>query len=116
MKFLADENVESPIVAGLRAAGHDVLYITEVGGSPSDGEVINIAYREERILLTNDKGFGERVFRNKESVAGVILLRFKKEDALLKNQVMLKIVERFGQRLIGMFTVVSERRVRMRKI
>lgn len=116
MKFLADENIESPIVSGLRAAGHDVLYIIEVGGSPSDGEVIKLANREKRILLTNDKGFGERVFRNRETVAGVVLLRFKKDDALLKARIMQMLVERFDQQLVGMFTVVNERRVRMKKI
>jgi len=29
MKFLADKNVEKPIVDMLRAHGHDVLFITE---------------------------------------------------------------------------------------
>jgi Domain of unknown function (DUF5615) len=39
MEFLADENVEAPIVAALRNAGHDVLYIIDVGGSPSDNQI-----------------------------------------------------------------------------
>lgn len=30
MKFLADENVEKPIVDMLRNGGHDVLYIPEI--------------------------------------------------------------------------------------
>ena len=60
MEFLADENLEAPIVAALRAAGHNVLYIIERGGSPTDDEVIDLANGERRILLTNDKGFGEK--------------------------------------------------------
>jgi predicted nuclease of predicted toxin-antitoxin system len=116
MKFLADENVEAPIVAGLRGAGHDVLYIIEVGGSPSDDKVIDLAYREQRILITNDKGFGEKVFHNKQPVTGVILLRFKKEDAILKSQVLLKAVQQFGHQLIGMFMIVTEGRVRMTRL
>jgi predicted nuclease of predicted toxin-antitoxin system len=116
MKFLADENVEAPIVAELRAAGHDVLYIIELGGSPLDDEVIDLANGEQRILLTNDKGFGEKVFRHKRVLPGIVLLRFNQEDALLKAQVLSKVVQQFGHQLAGMFTVVTQRRVRMRRL
>ena len=114
MQFLADENIEAPIVAALRAAGYEVLYIVEVGGSPIDDEVIDIAERERSILLTNDKGFGEKVFRSKRTLPGVVLLRFDKEDALLKAQILVRMIQQFGSQLTGMFTVVTHRRVRMR--
>jgi len=116
MEFLADENVEAPIVAELRAAGHDVLYICEVGGSPSDDQVIELADMEQRILLTNDKGFGEKVFRSQRRVPGVVLLRFKDDDALSKARVLSKVIQQFGHQLAGMFTVVTQTRVRMRKL
>lgn len=116
MEFLADENIEAPIVAELRTTGHDVLYVMEFGGSPSDDEVIDLANRQQRILLTNDKGFGEKVFCSKSILPGIILLRVHKEDALLKAQVLSKVVQQFGHQLVGMFTVVTQKRVRMRRV
>jgi predicted nuclease of predicted toxin-antitoxin system len=115
MRFLADENSEAPVVAELRVAGHDVLYIIELGGSPTDDQVTDLANAEQRILLTNDKGFGEKVFRSQRTLPGVVLLRFKQDDALLKAQVLLKVVQQVGHQLVGMFTVVTQKRVRMRK-
>jgi predicted nuclease of predicted toxin-antitoxin system len=116
MGFLADENVEAPIVAELRAIGHDVLYIIELGGSPSDDEIIKLANTERRILLTNDKGFGEKVFRSGRLLPGLVLLRFKNDDALLKAQTLSRVVQQFSHQLVGMFTVVTQTRVRMRKL
>ena len=116
MEFLADENVEAPIVASLRVSDHDVLYIIEVGGSPTDDEVLDLTNCTQRILLTNDKGFGEKVFRYGRRVPGVILLRFAEEDALVKAQVLSKVIHQFGQQLVGMFTVVTQTRVRMRRL
>ena len=40
MKFLADENVDKPIVERLRKDGHVVLYVIEMEPSISDDEVI----------------------------------------------------------------------------
>jgi predicted nuclease of predicted toxin-antitoxin system len=116
MECLADENVEAPIVAALRHAGHDVLYIIDLGGSPSDNQIIDLACSTGRILLTNDKGFGEQVFRRQRTLPGVVLLRFRDEDALVKAQVLSKVMQQFGHQLTGMFTVVTLRRVRMRAL
>jgi hypothetical protein len=64
--------------------------------------------------LTNDKGFGAQVFRNQHTLPGVVLLRCKDEDALVKAQGLSKGVQQFGHQLAGMFTVVTQRRVHMR--
>jgi len=62
MKFLADENVEKQIVDWLRKNGFDVLFVTEFAKSATDDELLEKAKRDSRILLTNDKDFGELVF------------------------------------------------------
>lgn len=58
MRFLADESCDLAIVRALRAAGHDVLGVAEVSQGADDELVIDLAVREERILLTEDKDFG----------------------------------------------------------
>jgi len=73
--WLADECVSASLVRELRSAGHDVLYIAEFAASLSDVEVMALASREGRLLLTADKDFGELVFRRSQVVPGLTLLR-----------------------------------------
>jgi hypothetical protein len=76
MRFLADENFPGAAVTALGAAGHDVVWVGAVVAGASDPDVLAWAAREERILLTFDKDFGELA---KGSAlppgCGVILLR-----------------------------------------
>jgi Domain of unknown function (DUF5615) len=59
MRFLANENFPGAAVAALIAAGHDVAWIRNAGPGISDPEVLAWPIRDERILLTFDKDFGE---------------------------------------------------------
>lgn len=116
MKFLADENIERAVVKALRKSGHDVAYVAEDGGSSPDDEVLERARREHRILLTNDKDFGELVFLQRRLTTGVLLLRLEEERARVKAQTVDRAVRRLGRRLRGRFTVVGDERVRSRKL
>lgn len=76
MKFLADQDVYQPTVNFLRAIGHDVVCVREIGmARASDEEILKQAHREQRILLTRDKDFGALVFLRMQEHSGVILLR-----------------------------------------
>ena len=63
MKFLADECCDASLVSALRADGHDVLYVLETFPGTSDDAILDRAFAEHRILLTEDKDFGELVYR-----------------------------------------------------
>jgi len=81
MKVLADESVEGRIVEFLRDQGHDVLYVTETAPGTPDPQVLEMANREQRILVTNDKDFGELTFMRGEVSAGIVLVRTQSESA-----------------------------------
>ena len=84
MKFLFDESVELRLSHSLKAQGHDVkTIITDYASSIEDAEVLKIAWSEQRILITNDKDFGELVFLYHHPHTGVILLRLKRENGYL---------------------------------
>jgi predicted nuclease of predicted toxin-antitoxin system len=74
MKLIADENVSRILVDDLRSHGHDIIWMKLRNPGAPDEEVIRIAAEEGRVLITSDKGFGDRVVRRGVSV-GVILLR-----------------------------------------
>lgn len=65
MQLFADENIAAQIVHQLRELGHDVLYPPETQLHADDDVWLEKARREERILITVDKDFGELVFRKK---------------------------------------------------
>jgi predicted nuclease of predicted toxin-antitoxin system len=76
MRFLADESCDFILVRELRAAGHDVLAVSEITPRAEDSEVIDLALRGKRILLTEDKDFGQLVYAHGQETLGVIFLRF----------------------------------------
>jgi predicted nuclease of predicted toxin-antitoxin system len=59
MRFLANENFPGSAVAALKAGGHDVVWVRIAAPGAADREVLTWAAREERVLLTFDKDFGE---------------------------------------------------------
>ena len=82
LTFLADESLEYRLVLFLRDLGYDIFSISEDSPSISDEEVLAKAYAEKRIVLTNDKDFGDLIFLNKLSHKGVVLFRLKADSAL----------------------------------
>src|SRR5438067_13825995 len=101
MRWLADECVDAGLVARLRDTGHDVHYVAEVAGGASDTEVLQRAQAEARLLLTEDKGFGDLVFRSEMAVPGVVLLRLDPEKHLLKWERLQAAIATSGDSLLG---------------
>jgi len=76
IKFLADENVPIEAVKALKRKGLDIVSIIEFLTALNDKEVLDLANRENRILINFDKYFGELVVKEKVRIKGLILLRF----------------------------------------
>jgi predicted nuclease of predicted toxin-antitoxin system len=72
MKLVADESVDRQIVERLRHEGHDTTYVAELSPSITDEQVLLEANNRKAILLTEDKDFGELVYRLGRVHAGVV--------------------------------------------
>ena len=116
MKFLADECCDSGIVASLRAGGHDVAYVLERQAGVSDEEVLLNAFVEGRILLTEDKDFGELVYRLKKPAYGIILIRIDVRERYEKWPCLEALIAKHGERLPGHFVVVDLNKYRFRPL
>lgn len=116
MRWLADECVHSDVVRDLRLAGHDVRYAAEVFRQAADSDLADEAHRDGRILLTEDKDFGELAFQKLRAVPGIVLLRFPQERRFLKSPCLLDAIARYGLVLGDSFTVIQEKRTRRRPI
>jgi predicted nuclease of predicted toxin-antitoxin system len=116
VRWLADECVAAPLVSALRSDGHDVLYVAEVAAGLSDSDVVALALREHRLLLTEDKDFGDLVFRREHAIPGVVLLRIGPENTALKPIRLAAAIERYGEGLFGRYMVIEEGRFRSRRL
>ena len=78
MRLVADEivNCDFSVVVDLRLAGYDVVSITEQMPGADDETVIDFACSERRLLITEDKDFGQLVFAAAKQNSGVILIRY----------------------------------------
>ena len=116
MKFFIDESVEKPIVDWLRDQKYDVIYVAESSPAITDEEVIKIANNESRILITNDKDFGELNFRQGRISQGILLIRAVNEESSNKLRIVKEVLEKAKNKLEGNFMVINEVGIRIRKI
>jgi hypothetical protein len=75
-RFPADESCDFAAVRALCAANFDVVAVVEHSPGATDDQVIARSVKEQRVLLTEDKDFGELVFTANRESAGVIFVRF----------------------------------------
>jgi predicted nuclease of predicted toxin-antitoxin system len=113
MRILANEIFPADAVSALRDHGHDVAWIRTDSPGISDTEVLDRAQRENRILLTFDKDFGELAFRLElPSLSGIILFRISASSSAFIAQTALAAIEsRDDWR--DHFAVVEDARIRM---
>lgn len=117
MRLLANENIPMRMVRGLRAMEHDVLSILETSPGATDAEVLDLACRELRTLLTFDRDYGELIYLKRLAVPqSVIYLRFvpfSPEDAL---QLLAPLLVNDGQQTQGYFVVLDRDSYRRRPL
>ena len=115
MKFLADESCDFAVVRGLRQARYDVLAICETAPAMDDMDVIQLAGKEKRILITEDKDFGQIFYSFTGKKHTVILIRYPNNirQALVLDVVSL--IKAHGKKIVGCFVVVQPGRIRFSK-
>lgn len=116
MNFLADECCDGLLVEGLRKAGYDVLYVKETMPGADDPTVLQSAFDQNRILITEDKDFGELVVRFKLPAKGLILLRLNPIDSAGKLDHLCEILRSHADKILDHFLVVDPDKVRYRTI
>jgi predicted nuclease of predicted toxin-antitoxin system len=116
VRFLANENFPGDAVNAIRAAGHDLAWVrTDAPGSLDPG-VLALAVRENRVLLTFDKDFGELAWRaGLPASSGIVLFRLPMPSPTDVGPAIASIIDSRGD-WAGHFSVVEPDRVRMRPL
>lgn len=112
MKFLVDECTGSAVASWLRVQNHEVFSVYEEARGLGDDGIIQKALEEEMILITNDKDFGEKVYRDNRLHNGIILLRLEDERSASKIRILSRLLDTYADKIPNSFLVVTEHRVR----
>jgi len=112
VRFLADESCDAAVARALRAAGHDVKAVAEVALGATDDTVIALALKDRRVLLTEDKDFGQLVFAAAAPTSGVILIRYPASARSTLPQVIVDLANARQEQLVDTFAVVQPSRIR----
>ena len=91
---------------------HEVFSVYDDAPGISDAEVLRRAHKEERILVINDKDFGEKVYRGENPHCEIVLLRLDNERSQNKIAVLGRLLEEYADRLPGRFIVATAEQVR----
>ena len=99
MRFLVDECTGPAVAEWLRNQKHEVFSVFEEARGMDDDDIILKALEENWILITNDKDFGEKVYRDGLLHRGIILLRLEDERSQSKIQVLSRLLKIYPDRL-----------------
>ena len=114
MKFLLDACAASrALQEALTTLGHDVRSARGEYARASDEALLALAYEERRVIVTEDKDFGELVFLRRlphPCIVRLVELRVAEQVDGMRD-----LIERHSDALrVGAIVVVTRRRVRIR--
>jgi predicted nuclease of predicted toxin-antitoxin system len=112
MKFLVDESCDFVVVRALRQEGHDVLSVCEMAPSIADMDVIQLAGKEKRILITEDKDFGQIFYSFTGKEHTVILIRYPNNIRKKLATDVVSLIKLHSKKIAGCFVVVQPGRIR----
>ena len=116
MKLLANENFPLKSVIYLKEKGYDIRAIGVDNSSIKDSDVIAIAIREDRLILTFDRDYGDLIFKhNYRPDEGVIYLRLGEFHPEQPGQIIENLISNTELIFAHALTVVDLNGIRQRK-
>jgi predicted nuclease of predicted toxin-antitoxin system len=111
--IVADESVDFRIITALRNIGLKVFAICEEARAVSDEVVLSIATDRDALLITEDKDFGELVFRLQLPHKGILLIRIEYEKEKISR--IVEMIQKNYSALYERFSVINESKLRIRE-
>jgi len=116
LRLLLNENFPAPSAKILRETGYDVVAIAESYVGIDDVDVLALAVREQRCLITFDRDYGELLFaRRYPAPPAVILLRIVSYRPEEPAQWVMRLIGE-EKDCLGRFTVLDDSGIRSRPL
>ena len=118
MRFLVDECFPRRMVVALRQSGHDVTWAREVCAGDEDVDVLARATHEDRIVIPEDRDFGDLTVRDHNPAIGIVIAHAARFPGGLPEaiQALCHTIDELGSTLAGVLTVIEPGRVRQRSL
>lgn len=113
MRLLIDECVDGRIVEALVRHGLNCALVRDLAFGAPDPDILGLAAREDRVVLTEDKGFGALAFSKRLSAPGIILIRTRVSDDTTARAVAAQVAA-LGDASVSTFTTIDEHGARAR--
>jgi predicted nuclease of predicted toxin-antitoxin system len=114
--ILADENINYKIIMEIRKIPIDVFSISEKCPGIADDKVMVLSKNPPKLILTEDKDFGEWVFAHNEKNISVILLRYQHYQLEKITKILIKQLKQNLNDFFGSFTTITTKSLRLRKL
>ena len=99
----------------LSKSGFDIKIIREINPRMTDRDILKIAVKENRMVITMDKDFGELVYNSGLPHSGVLLLRLETIRGDDKVKIVSNILKKYSDKLYDNFCVFQNGRIRIKK-
>ena len=114
--IIVDESTDGRITEALTEAGYKIFSIQGMMPGTDDIDIIQLAVDKGGYILTEDKDFGDELVFRKVSHTGAMLLRLAGVDIEDKIRLVLKTIEKHSEELLNAFSVLSKKKLRIRKM
>ena len=114
--LIADENIDGSFIKELRNLKLDILSIREKYPGISDEEIIDLPSATPKIIITEDKDFGEWVFAHQRKDISVVFLRYQHKDKSEIISILKSLISKGINELTGKFITITTKKIRIREI
>ncbi len=113
MNILVDANIPQKIASRLREEGYAVEYVDRYA---EDTAIIETAYQQNALLITQDKDFERLVLDELIPTSGVVLLRISKRVPIEhRAQILVNMLRKYKDKLQGTCTSLTESYIDIRR-
>lgn len=114
MLLVADESVDFGIIQLLRKKGASVISIAEENVGINDEAVLKIAIKNQCLLITEDKDFGELTYRLNMKHKGILLIRLGELMRKERIEYAVQMIQKHFEYLNNNFSVLDKRGIRIK--
>ncbi len=118
MRLLVDECLPRRLVGLLQSAGMDAVHVVDVAPAATDADLLRLARQGGRVLITEDRGFGNHIVRDETLTIGVVILSGYRTAYRIETEMqrIADIISSLRGSLTDSITIISPMRVRQRKL
>ena len=115
MKFLIDVNTSRTVAEWLMSLGHDAVCVSETDPRMSDSHILDWAVREQRVIITTDKDFEEKIWRERREHCGI--LRLENLPRAERHALLLYVLNCHVNDLeSGAIVIALQKKIRIRRV